>query len=227
MHHENSWHTHLWGVQVTPASTDPIQLGSPRDDRPTDGRTRRRQRNIETVLDATAELFATMGEPPTPEQVAEHCGISLSSIYRYFDKPSQMYLQAAERRVANIAQLAAIDDLGNGPLPDRIDRYLANRWALYKNVAPVGRVWSRLGHRDPDLLQRRAMVITALSEQTEAHFATELDAMSPQRRRMVVATIDSMMQIATFDHLIDQRGMTPEQGIAVCRDLLAELLDNS
>lgn len=195
------------------------------DDTATDGRTLRRRHNIEAVLDATMDLLAANGIPPTPEQVAEHSGVSVSSIYRYFDSPTEMYEQAAERRIAAVQHLAAIDNIGEGTLEHRIDYFVSNRLALYEVAGPVGRAWNRLAHHNPSVVERRAWILAALRAQTETHFAPELDRMDAGERLMVLTTIDAMFQVSTVDHIVGTLGVDLEAHSAAVRALLRRLLD--
>ena len=50
----------------------------------TDGRTARRDRNREAVLDAALALFTAGELEPTAAAVAERSGVSLRSVYRYW-----------------------------------------------------------------------------------------------------------------------------------------------
>lgn len=179
---------------------------------------------MSAVLDATMDLFAETGAPPTPEAVADRSGISLSSVYRYFDTPDDMYQLAAERQVAKIQHLAAIGNIGEGPLADRIDRYVDNRLKLHEVAAPVGRAWIRLAQRNPDVAERRDTALAALRAQTLQHFAPEFDAMDPDRHLMVSATIDTMFQVSSLDHCLDHFGADLATMGGVYRQLLHELL---
>ena len=50
-----------------------------------DGRTARRDRNRDAVLDAVIELFTEGHVGLVAADVAERSGVSLRSVYRYFD----------------------------------------------------------------------------------------------------------------------------------------------
>lgn len=190
----------------------------------TDGRNLRRQRNITTVLEATMELFAETGSPPTPEDVAERSGVSVSSIYRYFDSPGEMHKLAAEHRATHMQHLAEIPDIGQGPLSERIDRFMANRLDLYSAGASVARAWARLAERNPEVAQRRTAALMGLRTQTEAHFAPELDAMTPDDRYVVSTALDTMLQVATAEHCFNHLGMSRDEVGALYCALLERLL---
>jgi len=191
----------------------------------TDGRTLRRIHNIDAVLEATMALLADTGVPPTPDEVAERSGVSVSSIYRYFDSPVEMYRLAAERRLAGVQHLAAIDHTGEGTLEERINRFVDNRFLLYEVAAPVGRAWNRVDSRNPAIVARRDEILAALRQQTETHFATQLNALDPTERLMVATTIDAMFQVSTVDHIVDTLGLEPSVVAGLLRLLLHRLLE--
>jgi AcrR family transcriptional regulator len=90
-----------------------------------DGRTARRDRNSEAVLDAVRELFIEGNYTPTAEAVAARSGVSLRSVYRYFEDTEALFRAAIARRVAQAEPLFVFPDLGEGELDDRIARLVS------------------------------------------------------------------------------------------------------
>ena len=94
---------------------------------PIDGRSARRQRNIDAVVDATLSMFAEESMFPTMEQVAQRSGLSLRSLYRYFADPADL-LDEAIRRTQEIGnEFSQLDDPGEGPLEQRVADFAAMR----------------------------------------------------------------------------------------------------
>ena len=54
------------------------------------GRRARRERNRTAVIDAMFELIAEGKVPPPAEALAERAGVSVSSIFRYFDNLDEL-----------------------------------------------------------------------------------------------------------------------------------------
>ena len=97
---------------------------------PSDGRSARRQRNIDAVVDATLAMFAEESMFPTMEQVAQRSGLSLRSLYRYFADPADL-LDEAIRRTQEIGnEFSQLDDPGEGPLEQRVADFAAMRLRL-------------------------------------------------------------------------------------------------
>jgi len=170
------------------------------------------------------DLFAATGNPPSPEEVAGRCGVSVSSIYRYFGSPGQMYVLAAGRQADRLAHLAALERPGEGPLAERIERFVDNRLSLYAAAAPVARAWNRLGERNPGILARQRAALGMLRAQTEEHFAPELDRMDARQRRTAITTIDTLFQVASADYCLGVLGLDTLALREVHADLLTGLL---
>ena len=69
-------------------------------DEPTsDGRTARRDRNRDAVLDAVLDLFGEDSLAPAPAEVAERSGVSLRSVYRYYEDRDALYRDVADHVV--------------------------------------------------------------------------------------------------------------------------------
>src|SRR6478609_12060550 len=96
-----------------------------------DGRTARRDRNSDAVLDAVHELFVEGEIVPTVEDVAARSGVSPRSVYRYFPDSRALLGAALTRRIEVAEPLWELEDVGRGSLDDRIQRLVAHRLALY------------------------------------------------------------------------------------------------
>jgi len=166
----------------------------------TDGRTARRDRNRLAVLDAVLELFSEDNLTPTPEQVAQRSGLSLRSVYRYVADRDDLIRAAIERHLDLIAPLFVIEGFAQGPLDQRIERFVGARIRLYEAIAATHRA-TRIRAPESELLRdgldngRRLM-----REQLERQFARELHGGEPARRRAVLAAADALTQIETIEH---------------------------
>ena len=167
-----------------------------------DGRTARRDRNRELVLDAVIALFTEDQLAPNAADVARRSGVSLRSVYRYFEDQDALMRAAIDRHAERVAPLYDVPDLGEGPLDDRIARLVECRIRLYEAAAPTARAALARGVGQPaparpDGGRARA----ALRQQTEAMFAPELRAMSAADRRTTLAPVDALLQFESAEHL--------------------------
>jgi AcrR family transcriptional regulator len=189
-----------------------------------DGRTARRDRNRTAVIDAAIELFADGDLEPDPETVAARCGLSPRSVYRYFDDRDGLLREAIDRHLELVRPLALIPAIGEGPLDERITRFVDARLRLYEAVAPSARAARRRADTSDILRQQVERTRAGLREQVERHFAPELRALGPRRRRAVGAAVDGLCQFEGLDHYRIHRGASVAQTRTLLGDALALLL---
>lgn len=189
-----------------------------------DGRTARRDRNRDAVVDAVIELFLAGIVDPSAAQIAQRAGVSLRSVFRYFDDIGSLRNAAIERHFARVAPLFALDRIGEGPLPDRIHRFVAARLRLHAGVAVPARVATANASRSPMLADRLSRARQELRTQLEAMFAPELARLTPSVRRGTVATLDALCSLEGIDHLTIRLGLTSTQAADALRRALAAQL---
>ena len=173
-----------------------------------DGRTARRDRNSETVLDTVLSLFEEGNLVPTVEQVAERSGVSLRSVYRYFEDMDALLRAAIGRRVDLVEPLFVLPQLGEGPLERRISRLVDHRLTLYASMRPVLRAALMRAPHAPLIAAQVAHRRGQLSAQVLAHFAPELAAMGRARGSAVGACVDVLCEFESMEHLREQQGLS-------------------
>ncbi|MCU0268863.1 MAG: TetR/AcrR family transcriptional regulator [Acidimicrobiales bacterium] len=185
-----------------------------------DGRAARRDRNRAAVLDAVVALFGEDDLDPSPEQVAVRSGVSLRSVYRYFEDREGLLRAAIDRQVGEVLPLLHLHAIGRGPLRRRVDELVEARLRLYEAVAPAARAARRGATTNAVLRDQVELTRRVLREQFERQFAPELDPLTPGRRDAVAAAGDALCQIETLDLYRVHRGFS----VAQTRELLAEAL---
>jgi AcrR family transcriptional regulator len=189
-----------------------------------DGRTARRDRNRELVLDAVLDLFAEDQLAPNAADVAARSGVSLRSVYRYFEDIDALVRAALARHLERIAPLFTIEDPGIGPLEERVARFVTARMRLYEAAAPTMRAALVRASAQPLLAERIEWARDRLRDQTEAMFAPELTALDNGRRRAVGAALDTLSQFESAEHLRVARGYTLAQTTDILRRTFLTLL---
>ena len=134
-----------------------------------------RDRNREAVLDAVLDLFSEDNLSPGPEEVAERAGLSVRSVYRYFDDHDALSRAAIERQLERRGPLLLFPAIGEGPLDDRIDRFVDGPAppARPRPGRPCGPRRIRATF-DPVVRDQFDADRTRLREQIERQFAPEL-----------------------------------------------------
>ena len=166
-----------------------------------DGRTARRNRNRDAVLDAMIELTNESGEEPAIEAVAERAGVSYRSVYRYFDDRTELLLAAIGRLMGEVWPIFDIEQLGEGTFDERLDRFVAVRIRAYRRLAPLSRLAMRRSLSEPVVAVQFDTVRTFLREQLCTQFTTELSCLDEPERVVVVRAIDTMFQFEAMEFL--------------------------
>jgi AcrR family transcriptional regulator len=221
---------------VTPPVDDPADLAPPptgaasafgegRDgDDPdasaVDGRTARRDRNRDAVLDAVIELFTEDLFMPGANEVAERSGVSPRSVYRYFEDAEALTRAAIDRQLELVEPLFHLPAIGEGPLDERIERFVIARLRLWQAVGPTARAAGIRASKSEVMRQQFEHTRELLRDQAAQMFAPELDSLDTADRRAVLGAVDVLCEFVGLDHLCRVRGLTDAQ----TRDVLGRSL---
>lgn len=189
-----------------------------------DGRTARRDRNREAVLDAVLELFREDDVTPSPADVAARSGVSTRSVQRYFEDMDALVRAALARHLEKVGPLYVIADLGVGPCDERIERMIAGRLRLYDAVAPMVRAAMVRIRSNPLLRERLVTARTQLRGQIAAMFAPELDALAPAEGRDALDAVDALLGFDSLELLRTGLGRTEAEAAQVLGRAMRVLL---
>lgn len=164
-----------------------------------DGRRLRRERGRAAVVDAAIELVTEGHTPPAPEAVAERAGVSVASLYRYFETLDDLRYATADVYFERHAHLYEIPDLGEGPLPARIDRMATARVLLYSTTEPVARLVRLQAHHHDTIEQILVRTRTLLADQLRAHFAGELDRLDEPARDDTITNLATLTSFESWE----------------------------
>lgn len=189
-----------------------------------DGRTARRDRNREAVLDAAIELFAEGELTPSATQVADRSGVSLRSVYRYYEDLEELMRASIARAAERNAHLFELDGLGRGPLDERIERIVAQRRALYEAIGGMARAAVVRGRTSELIRAQVDRQMARLRDQAAAMFAPELDAMPARERRETADALAVTLGLEAMEQLHLAIGRSDAQAAAVQERMLRSLL---
>ncbi len=184
-----------------------------------DGRTARRQRNVDAALDALLDLIAEGQLDPTVESVADRAGVSHRSLYRYFETRDGMLEAAFDRVMEGLAPLLVIDVDPDASFDERADRFVASRVAAFMEFRQVGRT-AMMNRRQEFIRTKVDESRSMLREQLAAHFAPELRAMPPDEREGRLLLADVAFQFEGLDYLFGADGESSESLARLLREHL-------
>lgn len=213
---------------LAPGVDDPDEddddLPAPGDPTSTvDGRSLRRQRNREHVLDAVLALFSEGLTYPTPDEVARRSGVSLRSVYRYFDDSETLLRAAIARQMTRVEPLIALDTDPQRPLADRIDALCGQRRRLYAEFAPVMRVATTRSAANPLIRERVEARRDEFRRQIADLFAPELAALA-ERGDPILSAIDALTSFEAVDLMYVHRGLDDTAVEEVMAEAIRSLL---
>lgn len=172
----------------------------------TDGRRARRERNRAAVIEAVFELIGERHAPPAVEEIAEHAGVSVSSVFRYFDSLDDLLEQTVARHFERFASLFAVPPVPDGDLDQRIAALVSARLDLYEAIGPIARIARLRAPEQPRLAAVLADTRRTFEGQVRAHFAPDL---AGRRRNEVddrVAVVDCLTAFESWDLLTSTHG---------------------
>jgi TetR/AcrR family transcriptional regulator, regulator of autoinduction and epiphytic fitness len=199
-------------------------LSDDRDEARVDGRSARRARNREAVLDAVHELFTEQRSFPTLESVAARSGVSLRSIHRYFPDSEGLMLEALARRISLADPLYELDRVGEGTLAERIARLVDQRLEIYEHAHATIRVAFAVADSMPLIAAQVTRREEQVRDQVRAHLAPDLAALTVEQQEAVLSCAEVLTHFAAIDRLRQGRGLTTDEVRRILVEGLGRLL---
>ncbi len=171
----------------------------------------RRERGRLAVTNAMIDLVLEGRMPPRPEEVASRAGVSVASLYRYFDTLDDLRDHASERYFERFIHLFEIPDIGVGTLDRRIATLVSARMTLHRTTAPMARLArarALVVHQFDETLRR---LNATQADQLRLHFVPELEPLTPSSAEDVVATVATMTSFESWDRFRTDHGRGPAQ----------------
>lgn len=182
----------------------PIPSSTSRD--ATDGRVALRLRNRQKVIDALIELVDDGDIAPSMEAIVERSGVSERSIFRYFNDLGDLSVSAVRAVVERTAPLHVIENVGEGPLEDRIAESIAARLRVAERTHVFGTLARRRLSLIPEIQQALSAVVVNARARFSEQFAPELDAMTNDEATVVLDLLVALFSYETLDVLWHQLG---------------------
>ena len=171
-----------------------------------DGRSLRRERNRQDIVDALLGLIENGESEISAALIASKAGLSERSIFRYFDDVNDLYRSVCDLAFSKEIEYALIDDAGVGSLDTKIENFVNQRVRIYtmnEKIAPAARSFA---FKNPIIKNQLVVGRKLLRTQIIKHFAEELSVFDKQQQQVAVAIIDSLTTFEYYDMMrSDQR----------------------
>jgi AcrR family transcriptional regulator len=173
-----------------------------------DGRSLRRERNRQDIVNALLDLIETGETEISAALIASKAGLSERSIFRYFDDVNDLYRSVCDLAFSKEIEYALIDDAGVGSLDTKIENFVNQRVRIYtmnEKIAPAARSFA---FKNPIIKNQLVVGRKLLRNQIIKHFAEELSAFDKQQQQVAVAIIDSLTTFEYYDMMRSDQKMS-------------------
>ena len=164
---------------------------------PADGRRARRERGRSAVIDAMFDLLQAGKVPVSAELVAERAGVSVASVFRYFDGLDDLQFQTFRRFRERFEPLLAVEPGGAGR-SERIAGFVGSRLDLYEQAGAIMAVGRLRALEHEPLVAASAEMRGLLADQVRTVFAVEVTAIATAGDDLVAA-IDAFTSLESWD----------------------------
>jgi len=180
-------------------------------DTPTDGRRVRREQGREAVIEAVIDLQFEGHDASSPELVAERAGVSVASLFRYFDGLDDLRATGVERYFERYSHLFEIPDIGEGSLVDRVRSAVSARVDQHTTTEPVARNVRREARTSVIIGDALDRLRSTQVDQLRIHFDEEIAALTPAAADDLVATIAVITSFESWEQFRHVSGRTDAQ----------------
>ncbi len=165
----------------------------------TDGRSLRRARNRDSVIEALLALVREGNMDPGGAEIAERAGVSHRSVFRYFDDLGDLIRTAIDTELGRAYTLGEIPDPGAGTFDHRLEVLVDTRLRVFQfthGIISLGRVRA---FNLPEINKQFSGIAACYREQLSTHLAPELAVVSDNDRDLLLDTVQSIVCWDAYD----------------------------
>ena len=184
-----------------------------------DGRRLRREQNREAVIDAMLALFREGVYQPSTAEVAAKAGLSVRSLFRYFDDVNDLHRAALDRELALALRLVDPRVGGAEPTPTKIAAVVRARCELFEVIGPAARALRAAANRRPMLAGQLGRNRAFLRQQLGEIFAPELAASAA-----LLPALEVLCSFEAYELLRHDQGLSRKRTEEALRTAVGVLL---
>lgn len=165
----------------------------------TDGRSLRRERNRDSVIEALLDLVREGNMDPGGAEIAERAGVSHRSVFRYFDDLGDLIRTAIDTNLSRARTLGDIADLGEGTFEHRLEVLVTTRLKLCEfthGIVTLGRVRA---FNIPGIDEYFSQIAGDTREKIRTHFAPELSGLPSEEQELILDSVHCMVSWDAYD----------------------------
>jgi AcrR family transcriptional regulator len=168
-------------------------------------------------------LFEEGDLRPTAPRVAERAGVSLRSVFQHFEDMEAINAAVAERQIERVMSSARFIPR-DGPLPDRIHTFVAERARQHEQITPVRRAGLLIEPFSEVIAARLRWARNLGAVEVRKVFRIELDALAASERRDAAEAITVASSWQAWEVMRAHQNLSAAQAQRVLRRSIAALL---
>ncbi len=172
-----------------------------------DGRRARRERGRLAVIDAMLSLLQDGKVPVSADMVADRAGVSVASVFRYFDGLDDLQVQTFERFRERFEPLLVVP--AGATRSDRIAAFVGARLDLYEQAGAIMAVGRLRALEHEPMVAASAEMRALLARQVRSAFAP--DVAQVHAGTDLVAVIDALTSLESWDVMRKTHARTRRQ----------------
>ncbi|HWE55272.1 MAG TPA: hypothetical protein VG435_07140 [Acidimicrobiales bacterium] len=177
----------------------------------TDGRTARRDRNRNEVVDAALGLVDEGVVDPSIDQLTDRSGLSARSIFRYFDGLDDLRRAVIRAHFEKARTVLDGNDVGDGSRDTRIKRFVDSRIKFNETMAGPARTAQLRAHYAPVIAEDIQHYRQILDASVRKHFAPELKARAKAESEDLIAVVDILVSFSSWEMMTQDHGRSRTQ----------------
>jgi AcrR family transcriptional regulator len=176
-----------------------------------DGRTLRKDRNRQEVVDAAMTLVDEGVTDPSIDQLTQRSGLSARSIFRYFDGLDDLRRAIIRQYFERLQPLLDVDAAADVPLDTRIKGFVDARIRFNQSIAGAARTAQARAHVTPVIAEDIQHYRQVLDASVRKSFAPELKGRSKTEADDLIAVIDVLVSFDSWDQMTRGHGRAKAQ----------------
>jgi TetR/AcrR family transcriptional regulator of autoinduction and epiphytic fitness len=188
-----------------------------------DGRTVRRERTRQALVEALLALLDEGELRPTAERIAARAGVSERSVFQHFADREQLFEAVARQQYERVRPtLRPVDQAL--PLPERIDAFVAQRARLYELIKGVRRAALLLEPDSEAVARWLGTARRAKADEVLRVFGREIERAPEAERAALAAALIAAAAWPAWESYRFHQGRSAARARAALRLSLARLL---
>jgi AcrR family transcriptional regulator len=176
-----------------------------------DGRTARRDRNRDEVVEAALDLVDEGVMDPSIQDLTERSGLSARSIFRYFEGLDDLRRAVIRAHFERLRPVLEDVNTGDGSLDTRVKRFVDSRIKFNEAIAVVARTAQLRAHFAPVIAEDIQEYRSVADASVRKYFAPELKGRPRAEAEDLISLIDVLVSFDGWELLSNDHGRSRTQ----------------